>query len=441
MLTREQRIRDREVKRILHEEQLKIEQEQLAKLSEGEIAGRISERQLKADLEHHKRELENMGEDEEDWFFDCAVCGVHGYNLDDGTHSIACEECSVWQHSACHGIDKERAASDDFHFVCRDCKRKAEKPTPVIKIKFSPKAAAKAAQPKPSPAPNTMGATAPAMAPVPAKAKIEPVASILTAPAYPGPPPAAPPRPYQPPVGVPISAFLNSPTKPDPPASQARPSSSQTFTFTAVQPNGSPARQPFIQSLPSIAATVKGPELPSISAMQLPPISPPRPTVAAPQQTPATSFVSATPYSRNTSFIGNGHGHGHVQTPFQTPGPSVSHQTPHSALPAPHLPSPKPVHTPQMAQGSFSSNQSGLEGSSPGYSPMKQVSPPRPSSSNGGIEKKLSDRPVTLEPHHIAPIRSPPVKKASPMLPPLHQIAGQAMGQPNSHGSSFGSGS
>jgi hypothetical protein len=83
MMTREQRIRDREVKRILHEEHIKQEQEQLAKLSEGEAANgfaRMSERNLKLDLERRKRELEQLQE-EEDWVFDCAVCGVHGQNL------------------------------------------------------------------------------------------------------------------------------------------------------------------------------------------------------------------------------------------------------------------------------------------------------------------------------------------------------------------------
>ena len=39
---------------------------------------------------------------------------------------MACEKCSVWQHSACLGISKEEAEKDDFHFVCQDCKRREE---------------------------------------------------------------------------------------------------------------------------------------------------------------------------------------------------------------------------------------------------------------------------------------------------------------------------
>lgn len=45
---------------------------------------------------------------------------------DDGTHSVACERCNVWQHSACLGISKEDAEKDDFHFVCHDCKQREE---------------------------------------------------------------------------------------------------------------------------------------------------------------------------------------------------------------------------------------------------------------------------------------------------------------------------
>lgn len=58
--------------------------------------------------------------------FDCAKCGMHGENLDDGTHSMACDNCNVWQHSQCHGITPQQAARDDFVFICHACKRKEE---------------------------------------------------------------------------------------------------------------------------------------------------------------------------------------------------------------------------------------------------------------------------------------------------------------------------
>jgi hypothetical protein len=87
MMTREQRIREREVKRILHEEELAKEQEKLQRLAEeasldqsNGAKSRISRRQLDADMERHKMELERL-QGEDDWIFDCSVCGVYGQNL------------------------------------------------------------------------------------------------------------------------------------------------------------------------------------------------------------------------------------------------------------------------------------------------------------------------------------------------------------------------
>ncbi|WEW55750.1 hypothetical protein PRK78_001183 [Emydomyces testavorans] len=123
LMTREQRLKDREEKRRLHEQRLSEMEEQAKKLENGEA--RMSERQLKAMLEKGKQDLEAL-QAEEPWIFDCSVCGVHGENLDDGSHSVACEKCSVWQHSQCLGIPKEEAERDDFHFICADCKRRIE---------------------------------------------------------------------------------------------------------------------------------------------------------------------------------------------------------------------------------------------------------------------------------------------------------------------------
>lgn len=141
MMTREQRLKEREYKRILQEEELASLSEDNKKLDAGEA--RMSERHLKAEMEKRKKELAALAQEDE-WSFDCSVCGVHGENLvrfsasklnpeihtktfqDDGTHSVACEKCGVWQHSACLGISKMDAEKDDFHFICRDCKRRAE---------------------------------------------------------------------------------------------------------------------------------------------------------------------------------------------------------------------------------------------------------------------------------------------------------------------------
>ena len=78
MMTREQRLKEREVKRILHEEELKRLEEDSKKLDQNEA--RLSERHLKAEMQRRQQELEKLAE-EEDWVFDCSVCGLHGENL------------------------------------------------------------------------------------------------------------------------------------------------------------------------------------------------------------------------------------------------------------------------------------------------------------------------------------------------------------------------
>src|SRR5205814_1647194 len=60
---------------------------------------------------------------------------------DDGSHSVACEKCNVWQHSACLGISQEEAERSDFQFICKTCKRRIEDEiksanSPKITLKF-----------------------------------------------------------------------------------------------------------------------------------------------------------------------------------------------------------------------------------------------------------------------------------------------------------------
>ena len=54
------------------------------------------------------------------------VNNITDFQQDDGSHSVACDKCNVWQHSACLGIAQADAEKDDFHFVCHDCKRREE---------------------------------------------------------------------------------------------------------------------------------------------------------------------------------------------------------------------------------------------------------------------------------------------------------------------------
>jgi hypothetical protein len=137
MMTREQRLKEREARRILHEEELAGLSEDSKKLEAGE--SRLSERHLKAEIEKKKQALEELAE-EDDWVFDC-ICGAYG-QVDDGSHSISCEKCNIWQHTKCVGISEAAANRDDFHFICKTCQRRAEKEEkakhrPTIKLKFN----------------------------------------------------------------------------------------------------------------------------------------------------------------------------------------------------------------------------------------------------------------------------------------------------------------
>ena len=146
LLARDNRLKERESRRQQHEEEL-------AQLSEdsksvGPGPGRLSERRLQAEIERNKQALREIEEEEEDWIFDC-ICGVYG-QIDDGTHSVSCENCNVWQHSKCLNIAEEEADREDFHFLCDSCRRclaeKEQRPR-IIKIKVNrPGSSSSAAQ-------------------------------------------------------------------------------------------------------------------------------------------------------------------------------------------------------------------------------------------------------------------------------------------------------
>jgi hypothetical protein len=134
MMTREQRIKDREFKRILAEEDLARAAAEQEAIEKGEARG--SERQVKDRIAKNQKKLDEI-ESEDDWTFDCSGCGVFGKNVDDGSHSISCERCNVWQHSKCLHISEKEAEQDDFHFICQDCRRKEEEASrPKIKLQF-----------------------------------------------------------------------------------------------------------------------------------------------------------------------------------------------------------------------------------------------------------------------------------------------------------------
>lgn len=133
LMSRQNRLKDREARRLQHEEELaQLSEDSKNMGSDG--PGRLSGRRLQAEIAKNKQALQELEEEDDDWIFDC-VCGVYG-QIDDGTHSIACEKCNVWQHSKCVGVSEEEADHDDFHFVCITCKRKDANPKPTfIKLK------------------------------------------------------------------------------------------------------------------------------------------------------------------------------------------------------------------------------------------------------------------------------------------------------------------
>ncbi|TWU73971.1 hypothetical protein ED733_005234 [Metarhizium rileyi] len=137
MYARQRRLRERESRRVRHEEEL-------AHLSEdskhAHESARISERHLHAEIRRNQRALKDIEREEDEWVFDC-VCGLYG-QIDDGTHSVACDCCNVWQHSRCLGIREDEAEQRDFHFICSSCRRqedeKTKSPKTIIKIKVPP---------------------------------------------------------------------------------------------------------------------------------------------------------------------------------------------------------------------------------------------------------------------------------------------------------------
>ncbi|PYI12415.1 hypothetical protein BO78DRAFT_3668 [Aspergillus sclerotiicarbonarius CBS 121057] len=256
IMTREQRIKDREGKRILHENELQRIQEEQEKVARGE--SRASERHLQAEMEKYRKNLEDLSQ-EDQWIFDCSGCGVHGQNLDDGSHSVACENCNVWQHSKCLGIRKDEAEREDFHFVCEDCKRREEE----------------AKMPKIPPLKFRVGSTSPSSTAVEGDAKIK------------GPDVEQSPTPlikeaqhtFQlPSIGSPQKQLFSAPSGPSqnpsqvvsfpPPSPERRPQSAHTTSF-------SPPRAPFSPSKGANGFTPSSkeqlPKLPSIhQAMHLP---------------------------------------------------------------------------------------------------------------------------------------------------------------------------
>ncbi|KAK6335292.1 hypothetical protein TWF718_010725 [Orbilia javanica] len=124
---REKRLQERELRAKQREEERARLLDPDATESEDNGKGRKSSRQK----EKRKAELDM---EENNWVFDC-ICGVNGLNYDDGTLSIACDRCGVWQHTAC--LNVPASMTEESEFICDRCRDKEKAAmSPPIKIKL-----------------------------------------------------------------------------------------------------------------------------------------------------------------------------------------------------------------------------------------------------------------------------------------------------------------
>ncbi|KAF1814256.1 hypothetical protein P152DRAFT_456485 [Eremomyces bilateralis CBS 781.70] len=388
MMTREQRLKEREVKRILHEQELRRLEEDSKRLEQEE--SRISERHLKAEMERRQKELESLQEDE--WIFDCSVCGKHGENYDDGEHSIECETCKVWQHSACHGINKEQAENENFHFYCKDCKKReeeAKKPQPLkVKMGPSPKST-KAQKAAASPHGLTKDGRPKKKPGRPRKNPLPEGAPNGTSPAANGVPSGSPSAAPKPMVVVDVNGLFNQPrpvTHQSGPVPYQSPAFSQTF--------GAPMRPAYFG--PPQGYSVGG-------------------ATAQKNETPR-------PMQPAQSVQPHGYSNGH---PSYTPYPATDQSSPRAVpMTSTDLPRPPSAHSPYPP---------------PQQPPQKHMPPQTPSQANG-FHPKSSPAPVfpsegSLQfPRPEGPTANPvPIKHASPSLPPLHPHHSPSLSQPAPH--------
>jgi hypothetical protein len=469
MMTREQRLKEREARRILHKEELANLSEDNKKIEAGATAGRLSERHIKAEIERKKQALEELAE-EEDWIFDC-ICGAYG-QIDDGTHSIACDKCNIWQHSKCVGVSQAEAERKDFHFICNTCERRAKdaeraKTQPPIKIRLNrPGSSSSPAAPKqngsldetaqrhpndykPLPQNQYQSTPQPILLPVVSNGQI--TAQWQT--------------PYVPQPSVILPQTTSRPSEQPSPSTNVSPQQSPYSTsssFAHVPPN---------HSRPSSSHAISSPSFKSSTNLP-PPIQPPSYlfvngntsqqeqrhmgapiSQAMPSQQNGTGIAASTPQAANgygaqpllkstngqqTNFNHDIHRRNSIslpsplsRTPVLTPraagNPMPNFPMP-SSPPMNYTPnaervkfSPQPASSPRTQMTPIQQNQASghasiLPPSITGYSPTKNFSP-RPTTSNGslGISTPSALPPVaSLSPSPQLHNLSSPVKPSEP---------------------------
>ncbi|CAJ2513427.1 Uu.00g015460.m01.CDS01 [Anthostomella pinea] len=446
MMSREQRLKERETKRLQHEEELAQLSEDSKNMSSG--TGRLSERRLKVEMEKNKQALQELEEEEEDWIFDC-ICGVYG-QVDDGTHSVACERCNIWQHSKCVGISEEDADREDFHFICKSCKQQQSsrpggpKPT-VIKLKVNQGNAASSASDRDK-----------TDSPVQQQAEPEARSDIV--------------------VEIP------SKTQGASELSQAHPNH-VADNKSQFPPTIQPLGQSSIPIKPAGQATVLPPPSPYTNGDSAHPFSSPHPMLSPPEQSPNKSRAYSTLFNPSSPVPIGQHSKGEGRAPQKgvfhvSPRTNGSSQAPQSIVP-PHADAYVPpvtatsesplkqpfdatssnltvlspsaassvsftasAQTPSSHNGQTNAlstpqiDQSGrrrvdvtptLPPTRNGLSPLKRSPPPLEKASNG---VHSSPTPSILPPSTALPpspsqqILTPPVKSADPARPPSQQSSG-----------------
>lgn len=437
LMSREARLKEREMRRLQHEEEL-------AQLSEdsktaGTANGRLSERRLKAEIEKNKQALKELEEEEDDWIFDC-ICGAYG-QVDDGTHSVSCERCNVWQHSKCLGVSEKDAERDDFHFICKTCSRKHSQDTKipesdlvhletnnddsslrgtqsgtttheqsaVSKAKITVEIPSKLAV-KPNLSPQTVGNTQPHPAvPLPGSGTI-PIKNTEQTGAPPPPSPyanAEAPNPFSSPHPN-LSPPNQSPTK-----SRAYSTLNPSSPGLEEQPTGKPSLPPkgIFHTSPSTNGLSQAGSSSSLTPRADAYVAP----VAGRSDSPLKQPVEATSSKLPT-----------LSSPavsFSTVRPASSRGgSPSGGVSTPQL---KPIQAGEVAvTPTLAPSQSA---NSYGISPQKQSSPPAPSQS-----KSVRSTPTpailppvaTLSPSPSHQNPTSPVKSADPVLPSSQQSSG-----------------
>ncbi|KAI0545749.1 hypothetical protein F4679DRAFT_452296 [Xylaria curta] len=424
--SREERLKERQTRRLQHEEELA----QLSEDSKG-LGGdnRLSQRRLEAEIAKNRQILQDLEDEADDWIFDC-ICGVYG-QVDDGTHSIACERCNIWQHSKCVGISEEEADRDDFHFICKNCRRHQsshsdDKRQPMIKLKVprqttSPTSRRDSTESPVQPQPETLNGVAQLLPNTIEHSDISrPVYGVQAVGRAQLPPVRQPSGLSNVPVKLASQAHVLPPVSPytNGDGHHAFPSSYPALSPPEQSPNKSRAYSTLFNSSPPDTEN-----FPSSGQVKLPQkgmFYPTKnsgkgsPSSVSPAATAPIASVMARPDLSLKKQLDTAKNHLTITSPPRvTPtASSMTFQTPNAATQG----SKSVFSTPQLDR-SFGTDEAtpSLPPSRNGLSPMKRSPPPK--QLGGRIHSSPAPAilpPVTLSPSPSEQILTPPIKHADP---------------------------